>query len=56
MKLSAPTQNLWAIAVILGVLGVLGKLVLIPVLSANAFWLVTLGFAVLVLATVFKGA
>ncbi len=55
MKLSAPKQNLWLIAVILGVLGILGNFVLIPVVSANAFWFVSLGFAVLVLGTALKG-
>ena len=55
MKLSAPTQMVWVIALVLGILGVLGKFMLIPVVSANAFWLVTLGFAVLVLGTAFKG-
>ena len=55
MKLSAPTQMVWMIGVILGVLGVLGKFVVIPVVSVYAFWLVTIGFAVLVLGTAFKG-
>ena len=56
MKLSAPKQSLWMVAVVLGVLGVLGNFVAIPVVTVNAFWFVTVGFAVLVLGTAFKGA
>jgi hypothetical protein len=56
MKLSAPKQTVWMAALIVGVLGVLGNFVTIPFVTANAFWFVTVGFAVLVLGTAFKGA
>jgi hypothetical protein len=58
MKLSAPKQSFWLVAVVLGVLGILGKLAIIPaaVITGNAFWLVTIGFAILALTTMFKGA
>jgi hypothetical protein len=56
MKLSAPKQVVWLAAVIVGVLGVLGTFVAVPLVSANAFWFVTVGLAVLVLGTAFKGA
>ena len=56
MKLNAPKQAVWLVAVIVGVLGILGKLAVIPMVSANAFWFVSVGFAVLALATMLKGA
>jgi len=40
---------------ILAVLGVLAKLVTIPVLSGLAFWLVVVGFVLLALGTLVKG-
>lgn len=55
MKLNAPTTVVWWIAVVLGVLGFIGTLVAIPFVSAYAFWLVLVGWLLLVLATVLKG-
>ncbi len=55
MKLNAPTQNIWLIAVIVGILGVISTFVAIPFVSGYAFWFVTVGFAVLALASVVKG-
>ena len=55
MKLSAPQQGTWWIAVIVGVLGILGNFASIPFVSANAFWFVTVGFVLLALATYLKG-
>jgi hypothetical protein len=54
MKLSAPKNITWWIAVIVGVLGILGSFVSLPFVSANAFWFVAIGFVLLVLATLFK--
>ena len=54
MKLTPPKQVSWFIAVILGVLGILGTLVAIPGVSANAFWLVAAGFILLAAATAIK--
>jgi hypothetical protein len=54
MKLSAPKQTTWWIAVVLGVLGILGTYITIPIVSANAFWFVAAGFVLLVLATYLK--
>jgi len=54
MKLSAPKQTTWWIAIIIGVLGILGKLVAIPFVSANAFWFVAIAFVLLALATYLK--
>ncbi len=55
MTLSAPKQIIWVIAVILGVLGILGYFVAIPFVSANGFWLVSAAFALLAIATLVKG-
>ena len=54
MKLSAPKTGTWWIAVILGVLGILGQLVAIPFVSDYAFWFVAVGFVLLALATFLK--
>jgi hypothetical protein len=55
MRLSAPNQVVWVIAVVLGVLGIVAYLGVIPPLAAYAFWLVTIGFVLLVFATLLKG-
>lgn len=55
MKLSAPKQTTWWIAVVLGVLGLVGTYVSLPFVSANTFWFVAVGFILLTLATFFKG-
>jgi hypothetical protein len=54
MKLSAPMVITWWIAVILGALGLLGYLGVITGLSTYAFWLVTAGLVLLVVATLVK--
>ena len=56
MNLSAPTKPLFLIALILAILGVVGKFVDIPVLSEQHFWAVFVGFVVLVIGCVMKGA
>ena len=55
MKLSAPKQITWIIAVVLGIVGILAMLVAIPVLSGFAVWLVVLGWLVLAVATAIEG-
>jgi hypothetical protein len=55
MKLNAPKVVTWWIAIILGVLGILGSVVTIPVVSGIALWLVVVGLALLVLATAIPG-
>jgi len=55
MKLSAPKTITWLIAVVLGVLGILGTFVTIPFVSTYAFWFVAVGFVLLALATFLKG-
>ena len=55
MKLSAPKQVTWIIALILGIVGLLGELVTIPVISGLAFWIVVVALALLLLATYMEG-
>jgi protein-S-isoprenylcysteine O-methyltransferase Ste14 len=56
MRLNAPTQVVWVIALILGIVGVLATLTTIPVITpALGFWLVVAGWALLVIATVLRG-
>ncbi len=55
MKLSAPKQNTWIIAVIVGVVGILANVIPIVALAGYSFWLVAAGFVVLGLATFVKG-
>ena len=55
MKLSAPTQIVWIIALILGIAGILGFLGAIAALSAFAFWLVAAGWVLLLIATIMRG-
>lgn len=53
MKLTPPKVVTWVVALIIGVIGVIGKLG--GFLSADlAFWLVVVGFVILVLATLWK--
>ena len=55
MKLSAPTQLVWIIALVLGIVGIIASLVAIPVVSGFALWLVVIGWLLLVVATAMKG-
>lgn len=55
MRLSAPKVITWWIAVILGVLGLLGHFGVVADLAAYSFWCATVGLVVLVLGTLLKG-
>jgi uncharacterized membrane protein YgdD (TMEM256/DUF423 family) len=53
MKLSAPKQITWIIALILGVVGILATLVALPVITpAIGFWLIVVGWALLLIAAI----
>ncbi len=53
-KFTAPKVITWWIAVALGVLGLLGHFGTVAALSQHSFWLVTVGLALLALATLIK--
>ena len=55
MKLNAPKQATWIVAVVAGVLGFIGTYIEIPVVSGIAFWLIFGAFVLLALATYLKG-
>lgn len=51
MKLSAPKQITWYVTLALFVLGLIGSLFTIPVLTGLAPWLALLGLGLMLLAT-----
>mgnify|MGYP007068086758 CR=1 FL=1 len=55
MRTNAPRSIVWWISVVIGVLGIIGKFIALPVLTAYSWWLVAIGFVILALATVIKG-
>jgi hypothetical protein len=55
MKLSEPKVITFIIAVVIGLLALLSTFVAIPFVSANAFWVLFVGFLLLALANLFKG-
>ena len=56
MKLSAPKQITWIIALVLGIVGILATLVALPIITpAIGFWLVVVGWALLLIASVTRG-
>lgn len=55
MKLSAPKQLTFWIAVVVAVIGLISALVTIPVLSGFALWIVVLGFVILAVANLMEG-
>ena len=55
MKLTPPKVITWWIAVILGVLALLGYLKTLAALTPYAFWLAMVGLILLVVATLVEG-
>ncbi len=55
MKMNAPKNATWTIAVILGLVGLVGHLVPIAQVAPYSFWLVSAGFVLLALASLLKG-
>jgi hypothetical protein len=55
MKLSPPKQVTFYVSVILAVLGVLGKFVALPIVSAYSFWILLIGFVLLALGNMSVG-
>jgi type IV secretory pathway VirB3-like protein len=55
MKLSRPKESTFIIAVILAVLAFLGSITAIAFVSANAFWILLIGFILLALGNLYKG-
>ena len=55
MRLSAPKQITFWIAVVIAVLGVLAELATLPVIGGYGFWLVVIGFVILALGNLLEG-
>jgi len=56
MNLSAPTQVIFIISLILALLALIGHFVNIPVVTQYQFWLAILGYVVLAGGCLLKGA
>lgn len=55
LKLSAPQEVTWIIAVVAGVLGILTEQGIFSIGGLSAFLLVAAGFVILAIATLVKG-
>jgi hypothetical protein len=55
MNLTAPKNITWWIALILGVLGLIGTIVSAGFLTTYAFWLILVAWVLLLLGTLLKG-
>lgn len=57
MKLTPPATATWIIALAFGVLGILAheRIFRIPGVGVEAFWLVTIGFVLLLIAPLVRG-
>ncbi len=55
MNLSAPKQLTFWLALILGVLGILGTFITIPFVTTYVFWLLVVGFVLLALGNLMEG-
>lgn len=56
LNLSAPTVPIFLISVVLAVLALLGKLVVLPLITVYGFWLALIAFIVLAVGCLMKGA
>ena len=56
MNLSAPSQTMFIIAVVVAIIAIIGVFVSIPFISAYAFWILVLGFVILAGACLMRGA
>lgn len=55
MKLNAPTQIIFLVALVLAVVALLAVFSILPVLPVQPFWIMTAAFVVLALATLVPG-
>lgn len=55
MNLSAPTTVVFWIAVVIALLAIISTFVVIPVISAYAFWVAILAFVILAGACLMRG-
>jgi hypothetical protein len=55
MNLNAPTQVIFLISLVLAIVAVVGTLVVIPYVTAYAFWVAIIAYVVLAAGCVMKG-
>ena len=55
MKLSAPKQITWFVAIALAVIALLGQTSIVAALSPYSFWFALIAAALMLLATIVKG-
>jgi hypothetical protein len=57
MKLTPPATVTWVIALVVGVLGILAQqgIFRLPGLGVHPFWLVTIGYVLLLIAPLVRG-
>ncbi len=55
MKLSAPKQVTFWVAVVIGLIGLVVQIAQISILLPYAFWIVVVGFVILILGNMVKG-
>lgn len=55
MKLSAPTQAVFLIALVLAIISLLGSFGVLAPVATYAYWLMTAAYVVLALACMLKG-
>jgi hypothetical protein len=55
MKLNRPKDITFIVAAVLAVLGLIGAIASVPVLTAYSFWLVVIGFIVLAAGNMVAG-
>jgi hypothetical protein len=55
-NLSAPSQVVFLISLVLAIIAILGALVIIPVITKYAFWIAILAYVVLAIGCIMKGA
>ncbi len=51
MRSDGPRTPLWGVAIAIGVLGIIGNFIAIPVVSGYAFWFVVMAFVLLVISS-----
>ncbi|MGC1180084.1 MAG: hypothetical protein ACLQF1_02295 [Methyloceanibacter sp.] len=55
MNLSPPTTAVFVISLILAVLAVISSFVVIPFISAHAFWVAIIAYVILAVGNLFRG-
>lgn len=55
MKLNAPKTWTWYVSLVLGLAALVGMIITVPFVSANAIWFALVAWALLILATALKG-